>query len=101
MSSYDEAENGGGGGYVPPLAVLADRVRGLSRSMGDLMKWRGEVDVERERLRGDATNLAMEMKDLKKAVDTLRKTILGFALTVAGAAIVFALTVLSSSGKLP
>jgi hypothetical protein len=40
MATYEEE----GGGYVPSLPILADRQRGLSRSVGDLLKWRGGRD---------------------------------------------------------
>lgn len=80
--------------------VLAYRVRELARQMRDLLVWRGKVDVERERLRLEAKTLADEMLELKNAVDSLRKAVLGFSLTIAASAIVFALTVLSSSGKI-
>jgi hypothetical protein len=93
MSSYDHAAPTDGNVVLYRLGELASQVRAL-------IKWRGEVDVERERLRNDAKSLATEMVELKQAVDTLRKTILGFALTIAVSAVVFALTVLSSAGKI-
>lgn len=93
MSSYEHAASGDGN-------VVLYRLGELAKQVGALIKWRGEVDVERERLRNDAKVLAAEMSELKTAVDTLRKTILGFAITVAVSAIVFALTVLSSAGKI-
>lgn len=81
-------------------SVLAWRVRELARQVADLVTWRRDVDGERTELRLEAKGLAEEMQELKGAVDALRKTLLGFSLTVAVAAVGFALTVLSSSGKL-
>jgi hypothetical protein len=80
--------------------VILYRVRELGRQVADLLNWRSAVDQERVQLRADAKTLATEMAELKQAVDTLRKTILGFALTIAGSAIVFALTILASSGRI-
>jgi len=79
-------------------SVLLYRVNELAKTVNALLKWRGEVDVERERLRGDAKSLAAEMEDLKKSVDGLRRVILGFSFTIAGSAVVFALTVLAGTG---
>lgn len=80
--------------------VLLYRVRELARQVAELVSWRRDVDQERVQLRADAKTLADEMQELKRAVDTLRKTILGFALTIAGSAVVFALTILASSGRI-
>jgi hypothetical protein len=80
--------------------VLLYRVRELARQVAELVNWRRDVDQERVQLRSDAKTLADEMSELKRAVDTLRRTILGFALTIAGSAIVFALTILASSGRI-
>ena len=81
--------------------ILLYRVNELARTVRGLIKWQGEVDVERERIRNETKAQAEEMRDLKKAVDALRRTILGFAITIAVSAVVFALTILSSAGKLP
>lgn len=90
------------GEYTPEAGanVTLYRLGELAKTVQALVKWRGEVDVERERLRNDAKTLAEDMKDVKQSVDTLRKTILGFALTIAASTVVFALTILSSSGRL-
>jgi hypothetical protein len=76
---------------------LGYRLREIARQVADLVKWKSEVDLERQQLRGDAKTLAGEMAELKRAVDTLRKTILGFALTIAASSVIFALTVYASS----
>lgn len=39
MSTFDDALEG-----VPSLPVIADRQRGLARSVGDLLKWRNGRD---------------------------------------------------------
>lgn len=80
--------------------VIAYRLRELGRNVRDLMLWRRDVDKERALLAQDAKALAVEMAELKKVVDSLRKTILGFALTIAISAVTFALTVLIATGKI-
>lgn len=81
------------------LKFLHWRVGALAKDMIDILKWRGDVDLERQRLRNEARSLAVEMADLKQSVESLRKVILGFAFTVAGSAVVFAFTVLVATGK--
>ena len=92
MSTLDEAQGGGHG------SLLVYRVGEIAKTVASLVKWRGEVDLERQRLRDNAVNLAEEMNELKQAVDTLRKTILGFSITVAVSALGFAVTVVLTGG---
>jgi hypothetical protein len=93
MSDFTVDEGGQG--------VLLYRVKELARQVAELVSWRRDVDRERVELRLDARTLAEEMQELKKVVDGLRKALIGFALTIAGSALVFALTILASSGKIP
>lgn len=98
MSTYDDAyEN------VPSFDILVERQRGLARSVGDLLKWRNGRDgmdawraVTDDRIEG----LEGKIVALTKAVDALRRTILGFALTIAGSCVVFSLSVLIATGKI-
>lgn len=98
MSTYDDAyEN------VPSFDILAERQRGLARSVGDLLRWRNGRDgmdawraVTDDRLGG----LESKIADLTRAFDALRRAILAFAFTVAGSCIVFALSVLVATGKI-
>ena len=98
MSTYDDAHEN-----VPSLAILAERQRGLARSVGDLLKWRnGRYGMEAWRAVTDDRIEGLEGKivDLTRAVNALRRTILGFAFTIAGSCVVFALSVLVATGKL-
>lgn len=93
MSDYSAKQEGNGG-------VLTYRLTELARSVRELMNWRREVDIEREKLRNTAMSLEERMDALQQSVDSLRKVLLGFAFTVAGSAIVFSLTVLIATGKI-
>lgn len=81
--------------------IILYRIRELAKTVAELVNWRRDVDQERVQLRLDAKSLAEEMAELKRVVDGLRKALIGFALTIAGSAIIFALTILASSGKIP
>lgn len=91
MGTHAEEQNGG---------VMAYRVRELAETVRELLKWRREVDIERERLRNTAHTLEERIESLQMSMDSLRRVLIGFAFTVAGSAIVFALTVLIATGKI-
>lgn len=94
MASYVDDETNGPGG------VFAYRVRELGRSVADLVRWRSDVDQKMAARDEREKNLTQEMDALKQSVDALRRTLLGFAITVAASCVVFALTVyMSSRGK--
>lgn len=84
----------------PDRNVLIYRVSELARTVRDLTTWRREVDVERERIRNASTALEERVAELQQSVDSLRRTLLGFAFTIAGSAIVFSLSVLIATGKI-
>lgn len=84
----------------PDKNVLTYRINELARTVRELLKWRGEVDVEREKQRNAAASMEERIEALQDAVDSLRKVLIGFAFTVAGSAIVFSLTVLIATGKI-
>lgn len=97
MSTYEDTPE------VPNIVLLAERQRGLARSVGDLLKWRnGRDGMDAWRAVTDDRMEALEHKidGLTKSVDALRRTILAFAFTVAGSCIVFALSVLIATGKI-
>lgn len=88
---------------VPSPQIIAERLRGMSRSVGDLLSWKNGRDgmeawraVTSDRIDG----LEARIDTLTKAVEALRKTILGFALTIAGSCVVFSLSVLIATGKI-
>lgn len=72
------------------------RLQELEGFRAQFGNWQREVDDDRSDLR----HLQDEVKGLNRAVDSLRRTILGFALSVAGSAIVFSLSILVATGKL-
>lgn len=97
MGTYEDAHE------APNLVLIAERQRGLARTVGDLLKWRNGRDgmdawraVTDDRLKGIETKI----DHLAESVDGLRKVILGFAFSLAASAIIFALTVLTATGKL-
>lgn len=80
------------------------RLRQLERQTADHVKeyeeWRREVDGDRRDQARDIAALTDGFKTLTIAVNGLRKTLVGFAFTIAGAAVVFALSILAATGRL-
>lgn len=62
----------------------------------DYEEWRRKVDSDRVNLH----HLVESVKTLQASVEGLRKTIVGFALSIAASAVVFSLTVLAATGRL-
>lgn len=76
--------------------VLEYRVRELGGFRKEMERWRRHVDDDRR----DFRNAMNDMQTLGQAFNGLRRTLIGFAFTIAGAAVVFSLTVLTATGKL-
>jgi uncharacterized coiled-coil DUF342 family protein len=87
------------GAYEEQPGVLAYRVRKTAETVKVLEEWRREVDREAATTKQELRYLTDEIKDLTESFNSLRKTLLGFAFTVAGSALVFALTVLLATGR--
>ncbi len=77
-------------------ALTRYEVKELKRWRDDTEAWRRLVDSDRR----DLAFLRSDVTELTLAVNALRKMLLTFALSVAGSAVVFALTVLISTGKI-
>ena len=70
----------------------------------ELKKWRDGMDGWRRHVDSDRRDLAFlrkDVTDLTAAVNGLRKMLMTFALSIAGSAVVFALSVLIATGKIP
>lgn len=76
--------------------VILYRIGRNEKRLDEVEKWRRDVDDDRQ----DLKYLQAEVSKLAKTVDGLRKTLLAFAFTIAGSAVVFALTVLIATGKI-
>lgn len=97
MGTYEDTPD------VPNIVLIAERQRGLARTVGDLLKWRnGRDGMDSWRAVTDDRMKSLETKidHLSEAVESLRRVILAFALSIAGSAIVFALSVLIATGKI-
>lgn len=73
MSTFDDAIEG-----VPPLPVLADRQRGLARSVGDLLKWRNG----RDGMDAFRATTEQELRSINEKLDTLIKFAWGLLATL-------------------
>lgn len=80
--------------------VLNWRVREQAEQLRTLIKWRGEVDQQNAAREVTIENMAAAVAALANTVDGLRKVIIGFAFSIAGSAIVFALAILAATGKI-
>lgn len=76
--------------------VLQYRLKELEDWKKEQVEWRRKVDADR----GSLSYIREDVKHLTDAFDGLRKTLLGFAMVVAAAAISFALTVLAATGRI-
>lgn len=81
-------------------AAFPFRLRQVENGLRELTAWKGHVDTDRATQKQTIESLDKRMVTLTQSVDSLRKVILGFALSVAGSAIVFALSVLIATGKI-
>lgn len=77
-------------------SVIRYELEELKRFRTETESWRRHVDQDRR----DLEYLRKDFVELTDAVNGLRKMLITFSLSVAGSAIVFALSVLVSTGKL-
>lgn len=76
------------------------RLYQIEKKVDELTRWQGAVDTERG-VRGEQmSTMSKQISTLVASVDSLRRVILGFALTIAASAVAFSLTVLIATGKL-
>ncbi len=87
-TSYDESPQ-----------ALAYRLRQSEAAVKELAEWRRSVDTSRAAEQVVIENMAEAMQTLSATVESLRRTIIGFALSIAGSAVVFALSILVATGK--
>jgi len=87
------------GAFEEQPGVLAYRVRKHGETLTKLEDWRREVDEERATTKQTIGFMRDDIKDLTSGFDSLRKTLLAFAFTIAGSAVVFALSILIATGK--
>lgn len=85
--------------YEDGNSTIPFRVRTLEKVIERLQDWRGVVDTERSVQAERLTTLDQRLDNLTRAVESLRRVILGFALSIAGSAVVFAFSVLIATGK--
>lgn len=84
----------------PNGGVLRYRVENNSKRIDRIEEWRTIVDEDRTTVKGDLRNLHKDNVEMKEAMDGMRKTLVAFAFTLAGSAVVFAFSVLVATGKL-
>lgn len=75
----------------------------LQHEVSELKKWQAETEAWRrhvDRDRRDLEFLRQDVTALTEAVNGLRKMLLTFSMSVAGSAVVFALSVLIATGKI-
>ncbi len=86
--------------YEESPNAIAYRLRQQEALVKELSEWRRDVDKARAAEQVMIENMAEAMQTLAATVDGLRKTLIGFALSIAGSSIVFAFTILVATGKL-
>ncbi len=79
-----------------PETVIRYEVDELKKWRDSMDGWRRHVDSDRR----DLEFLRKDVTDLTEAVNGLRKMLLTFSFSVAGSAVVFALSVLIATGKI-
>lgn len=91
MATYENTDRGD---------ALPYRLRRAEEAVERLVSWRGRVDTTMAKREEQYKNMEEKVDGLVRTVDSLRKDILGFALSIAGSAIVFSLSVLIATGKI-
>lgn len=82
-------------------ALLSFRVRENTGKIKALEEWRSEVDIERSAQTQQISTMSDAVVNLNDKVEGLSKILIGFALSIAGSSVVFALTILAATGKIP
>jgi hypothetical protein len=82
---------------VEANSLLRYEVDQLVKFREETEEWRRKVDDDRR----DLTYLRNDVAALTVAFNSLRRMLLTFALTIAGSSIVFALSILSATHRLP
>lgn len=82
-------------------ALLPFRVKQNTEKISKLEEWRSEVDQERATRAEQMTTMSDAVFNLSDKVDGLGKILIGFAFSIAGSSIVFALAILAATGKIP
>jgi uncharacterized coiled-coil DUF342 family protein len=85
--------------YAERPDVLAYRVKQAGDEIKSLNVWRREVEAELVRNREQVGAMRADIQDLTDGFNSLRRTLLAFAFTIAGSAVVFALAILAATGK--
>lgn len=89
MSTYE-----GNGGSLP------FRMGQIERQMDRLSEWRSDVDKQRATQSEQLNNLQVAMNDLTREVRGYRRTLMTFAVSIAGSSLVFGLSILAATGKI-
>lgn len=90
MSTNDERQD-----------VLAYRVRENAEKIQGLEEQVRILQADMNTLKTEYKYQRKDMEELNTGFNSLRKTLLTFAFTIAGAALVFSLSILAASGKIP
>lgn len=80
-------------------AVLAYQVSQMALQIESTTKWRGDVSTKLAARDVEYTNLSAEVAALREDVRSLRKTLVGLAITIAGSSVIFGLSILAATGK--
>lgn len=89
-----------GTAYEEQPGVLAYRVRQHGEKLKELEDWRRDVDTSDATQKEQLVGMGKAISGLSEEVKSLRRVIVGFALTVAGSAVVFAFSILLATGKI-
>lgn len=82
-------------------AAIPFRVRENSRRIESLERWRREVDTVRATQTEQIAAMSEAVVSLSARVDGLAKILIGFAFSIAASSVIFALSILVATGKLP
>lgn len=82
-------------------ALIPFRVRENTKKIETLEDWRREVDTERATQTEQISTMSDAVVNMNDRVDGLAKILIGFAFSIAGSSVVFALSILVATGKLP
>lgn len=90
MTTYEDS----GFENVPPVNVIADRQRGMSRTIGDLLKWRREVDHDR-------TSFELQINEISASLRFIKRVAVSILVTAVTGSVSVTIAILLSTGKHP
>jgi hypothetical protein len=80
--------------------VLVYRLGQVEDDVKDVLTWRRDVDTDRTAMREQIRVNTELLARTSDQIESVKRTLVGFAITIAASAIIFSFSILVSSGKI-